>query len=46
LTLKPDSQGARLVKNHHSAVVLKLAVAFTPKGGSQHTITRSIRVTS
>ncbi|MGZ4218527.1 MAG: DUF7933 domain-containing protein [Solirubrobacteraceae bacterium] len=46
LTIKPDSEGARLVKNHHSAVVIRLAVAFTPKGGLGRTITRSIRITS
>jgi hypothetical protein len=46
LTLKPGSTGARLVKNHRSAVVIRLAVAFTPKGGLGRSITRSIRITS
>ncbi len=32
--------------NHHSPVVIKLAVAYTPKGGSAASITRSIRITS
>jgi len=46
LKIKPGSKGAALIKNHHSAVVIRLAVAFTPKGGSARTITRSIRITS
>jgi hypothetical protein len=35
-----------LIKDHHSAVVIRLAVAYTPKGGSARTITRSIHITS
>jgi hypothetical protein len=46
LTLKPGSEGARLISAHHSAVVVKLAVAFTPKGGQARSVTRSIRITS
>ena len=46
LKIKPDSEGAALVKNHHSAVVIRLAVAYTPKGGSGRSITRSIHITS
>jgi hypothetical protein len=46
LTLKPASKGARLVKNHRSAVRIRLAVAYTPKGGLARSITRSIRIVS
>jgi hypothetical protein len=46
LTIKPGSKGARLVKNHRSAVRIRLAVAYTPKGGLARSITRSIRITS
>jgi hypothetical protein len=46
LKIRPDSKGAALVNNHHSAVVIRLAVAYTPKGGSAHTITRSVHITS
>jgi hypothetical protein len=46
LKIKPDPKGSALIANHHSAVVIRLAVAFTPKGGLGRSITRSIRITS
>lgn len=42
----PGSISKDPAHNHHSAVVIKLAVAYTPKGGSAASITRSIRITS
>jgi uncharacterized repeat protein (TIGR01451 family) len=45
-TIKPGAKGERLIKNHHSAVVIRLAVAFTPKDGLARSITRRVRVTS
>ncbi|MGZ4231235.1 MAG: DUF7933 domain-containing protein [Solirubrobacteraceae bacterium] len=46
LTIKPDSKGERLIKHHHSAVVIRLAVVYTPKGGLARSVTRSIHITS
>ena len=46
LTIGGVACDAAHVANHHSAVVIWLVVAYTPKGGAAASITRSIRITS